>query len=116
MNFTREQKLVDQAQFDAVFNKAKKVSHRYMLALYRANQVNFARLGVIVSKRVAKKAVSRNRIKRTVRESFRANKSRLTGIDVIVLLRQINGEINKTELREVIDQLWEKLIAGRQGI
>ena len=106
---------MNQAEFDLVFSKAKKANHKFMLALYRPNQFNFARLGVIVSKRVAKRAVSRNRIKRAVRESFRANKTRLEGIDVIILLRQINGTVSKAELRGVIDQLWEKLIAGRQS-
>jgi ribonuclease P protein component len=65
-----------------------------------------------VGKRVAKKAVSRNQIKRVIRESFRFQQKKLSGIDIIVIARQQCDKLSKQKLREGIEQLWEKLITA----
>lgn len=54
----------------------------------RPNGLVHARIGIIASKRVAPRAVDRNRAKRLVREVFRAMRYRLTGTDVVVQLRR----------------------------
>jgi ribonuclease P protein component len=43
-----------------------------------------ARLGLLVSKREARSAVARNRIKRRIREAFRLEQAGLAGLDVLV--------------------------------
>ena len=43
-----------------------------------------ARLGLIVGKRVDKRAVARNRIKRELREAFRLQKAQLPALDIVV--------------------------------
>jgi len=106
--FSRKQRLTQQTEFDAVFGQAKKINHRFLLALYIKNQFKQGRLGIIVGKRVSKSAVTRNRIKRLVRESFRKTQNRLQGLDIIVLIRQHCPVDDNTQLKEAIDQLWEK--------
>lgn len=69
------------------------------------------RIGIIVSKRVAKQAVIRNRIKRIIRESFRLQQPGLSGADIIVIARSECRNMDKKSLREVADSLWQKLIA-----
>lgn len=113
MDFSRKRRLVNQAEYDSVFSKAKKVNKKHLLALYRTNSHDFARLGIIVGKKTAKSAVTRNQIKRAIRESFRAKKDQINAIDIIVLARQGCGSLTKTELREEMDQLWDKLIASQ---
>ena len=54
----------------------------------RPNDGSVARLGIITSKRVASRAVDRNRAKRLVREAFRRMRHRLGGVDVVVQLRR----------------------------
>jgi ribonuclease P protein component len=49
--------------------------------------MEIARVGTIVAKRYARKAVLRNKVRRLIRESFRHNKSLLAGLDLVVLLR-----------------------------
>lgn len=115
MDFSRKRRLVTQAEYDLVFKKANKVNQKYLLALYRTNSVDFARVGIIVSKKTAKSSPTRNKIKRITRESFRAIQSQLKGIDIIVLARQNCGALSKTELREAINQLWDKLIACQKN-
>lgn len=50
-----------------------------------------ARLGIIASKRIAPRAVDRNRAKRLVREAFRSLRHGLGGRDVVVQLRRRPG-------------------------
>lgn len=52
------------------------------------NDLTHARLGIIASKRVAPRAVDRNRGKRLIREAFRKLRHRFGGLDIVVQLRR----------------------------
>lgn len=52
------------------------------------NGSTLARLGMVTAKKVAPRAVDRNRVKRIVREVFRLWRPRLSGLDVVVRLRR----------------------------
>jgi ribonuclease P protein component len=58
------------------------------MVFVRPNGLDHARVGIIAAKRIAPRAVDRNRAKRLVRETFRAMRHRLNGIDVVVQLRR----------------------------
>ena len=52
-----------------------------MTAFIRRNEVGRHRLGITASKRVARLAVDRNRMKRLLREMFRLSEETLQGIE-----------------------------------
>ena len=110
--FSKNQRLLTKAEFQSVFDQAKKINQRYLLLLFKKNTQPSSRLGIIVSKRVAKKAVTRNRIKRTIRESFRQWQQKITGFDIIIIARQQCDVQDNKKLREGLDLLWQKLIAS----
>lgn len=58
------------------------------------NQKSFARLGIIAAKRIAPHAVTRNYLKRLIRESFRLRQDGLGGYDVLVRVRR---PVSRTE-------------------
>ncbi|MBV8801427.1 MAG: ribonuclease P protein component [Gammaproteobacteria bacterium] len=116
MRFPRNNRLVIQAEYQSLFKKAHKVSHRFLKILFKKNHCLQGRLGLIVAKRVAKKAVTRNQIKRVIRESFRLHQEKLMGIDIIVIARQPCDIISKQVLREGIDKLWEKLLTSQSNV
>ncbi len=62
-----------------------------------------ARLGLAISKKCAKRAVDRNRIKRVTREWFRT--SDLHGIDVVVTGKHGLAALSSAELRSSLDAL-----------
>jgi len=62
----------------------------------RANNFKLARLGITVSRKTSSIAVVRNRLKRQVRESFRAWQNELKGMDLVVVARSAaTGKQNK---------------------
>ena len=55
----------------------------------RANGLPHGRLGLAVSRKVARTAVARNYARRVVREHFRRNASALVGLDLVVSPRRV---------------------------
>jgi len=109
LTYPRKYRLVTKAEFKSVFDNAQKISQKHLLVLYKPNQYLYSRLGLVVAKRFANKAVSRNRIKRVLRESFRHSFENLKGMDIIIIARYQCDTLTKHKLREGIDKLWEKL-------
>jgi len=61
-----------------------------------------------VSRRVSKKAVDRNRIRRQIRESFRLWRDRLETRDYVVVARSAARDADRRVLREKLEQLWQR--------
>ncbi|MBS4058125.1 MAG: ribonuclease P protein component [Bacteroidales bacterium] len=66
------------------------------------NQLGFARLGLIVPKKVISTAAGRNRVKRLLREWFRLSQSDLDNVDIIARLKAKTGahHTDETALKE----------------
>ncbi len=65
------------------------------------------RLGITVTKKVGT-AVTRNRIKRIVREHFRNNKTRLpNGIDIHIIAKNSSATRNSIEMRHSLHRLFD---------
>lgn len=112
--FRPYERLRSSADFDQVFNKPKKTAVNGLLILWKQGQTTYTRIGVITSKRVSKKAVSRNRIRRIIRDSFRNTKNQLGLLDIIVIARHPCAHLSNAELRKETDRLWIKLKAHSQ--
>jgi ribonuclease P protein component len=81
---------------------------RYFTILARASEQTTPRLGLTVSKRVAKRAVDRNRVKRLARETFR-QLNELPNWDFVVLARPAAASATKAELRRSLERLFARL-------
>ena len=80
-----------------------------MTLLALENSLNYPRLGLAIGRKIVRRAVMRNRIKRQLRESFRLHRAAIGNLDIIILLRAGSGEITQQQLRHSIDSLWSKL-------
>ena len=107
-SFPRSVRLLDAAAFDQVLRHAVVRKRRGPLRLYAVtNTMRCARLGQIVGKRALRRAVDRNRFRRIVRESFRLNRHRLAGWDVVI---QVTGPFEHSdEVRSALTHLWREL-------
>ena len=74
------------------------------------NSENYPRLGLVVSRKVNKRAVVRNRIKRVVRESFRCNKDHLAGLDIVVIAKPAAASAENKQLLTSIERHWQQLV------
>jgi ribonuclease P protein component len=105
----REARLRRAADFAALRHASGRLGGRCFHVRYQANALGHARLGLAISKRVSKRAVERNRIKRLLRESFRRVRAELPSVDLVVMAREQAAGLPGTELLAEIDALWRKL-------
>jgi ribonuclease P protein component len=85
LGFSRQNRLISFAQIKEVL-KQKKINAAPVLALYFSpNNLPQTRLGIICAKKNVPLAAERNRFKRLVREFFRLNQEKLTGLDLVVV-------------------------------
>jgi ribonuclease P protein component len=111
LDYARDRRIVKTDEFSSVF-RLRPIQRTAHFVLYaRANQLDKARLGVVVAKRLAPRAVTRNAVKRAARELFR--QSALPAVDCIVRLsKPVNAKSGpavtaglKTALRAELTQL-----------
>lgn len=76
--------------------------------LTRPNELGYPRLGLAVSRKVAKSAVARNRLKRIGRESFRRRQHDLGGVDCVVLGRPGASEQDNAVLFASLERHWRR--------
>ena len=110
LQYSRNYRLLCAKEFDAVFSKGKKIVDRSFMLVVSRNQLEHARLGLIVSKKTGGKlAVDRNRIKRVIRESFRHQQHQLDGLDIVVVTRGGANNVTNFNLRLELDKQWNRL-------
>jgi len=109
---TRAQRLTKRAEFDSILQDADIQLTRYPVRLVaKTNTLEFARLGMTVSKKNVRMAVDRNRVKRLLREWFRANREHFRSYDVVLSVREYvrPGDPLKAALAKVL-QAWDQRV------
>ena len=87
-----------------------KASHEAFLLLAKRSERPQPRLGFIIARKKASRAVDRNRIKRCVRESFRQMQGNFPPMDIVFLARQDVARLDKPTLHTVCRDAFRKLI------
>lgn len=105
----RDARLRRAGDFAALRQASGRLGGRCFSVRWRPNELDHARLGLAISKRVSKRAVERNRIKRLVRESFRRVRLGLPSIDLVVMAREAAAGVPGDELLAELDALWRRL-------
>ena len=116
MRFPRRVRLTEPDDYQRVFKGCRhRLSNRWMTLLARPNELERPRLGMAISRKVARNAVARNRIKRVIRESFRHWQTQLGAVDIVILGRPgIAAQPGKV-LDAALGKLWTQLIEKCAG-
>lgn len=101
-------RLLKAVEFRRVFDKPVKSSDKFFTVLARVNDVRHPRLGLAISKRNARHAVTRNRIKRVVRESFRLS-ALIDSVDVVVMITANGARAENAMLFRSLDRHWQTI-------
>lgn len=97
------------AEFQAVFKGGRRLSSPQLrLFAHVRAEATEPRLGVAVSKKVDKRAVGRNRIKRLARELFRRERHRLPPGDYVLIAQPGASALESEALRTQWAQLLER--------
>ncbi len=106
--FPRAARVRTKSEFERVF-KAGRRSADALLTLYWLEDPTPARLGLAVSRRVDPRAVGRNRIKRALREGFRALRPELRGGAYVLVARAAAAGADAGALRGALTRGLHKL-------
>ncbi|MEJ2060780.1 MAG: ribonuclease P protein component [Gammaproteobacteria bacterium] len=107
--FPRPARLLTSAQFARVFSRPERSGDRAFTLLARVNECGHARLGLAISRKCAKRAVDRQRLKRLIRESFRHHQHGLPCIDIVVMCKPPAVELSNHDVFESLDKHWRRL-------
>ncbi len=108
--FTKKDRLLHHEQFQNVFQNPQRVGHSYLTILFIKNNLLNPRLGLVTAKKQFKKAVTRNFLKRTLKELFRNRKKELPSIDIIMIPKKGLDVLSRNDLTKLMDTQWERLV------
>lgn len=105
----RENRLKRKNDFDKVVQGGSYVSERFLILKFQSNGLNLTRAGFVVSRKVSRKAVLRNKIKRRLREALRGELSRLkNGFDLVFFAKSAIEEKEFSDIQSVVKRLLQK--------
>jgi ribonuclease P protein component len=97
-------------EFRRVFERPRRLAGNGLTVLVRRGTTPPGpRLGLAISKRCARRAVDRNRIKRITRESFRNRAVTLPPVDVVVVCARDVLQLSQERLRETLENAWDRI-------
>lgn len=100
---SRDQRLRRREDFESVRRRGRRVSNRLLVVSAAPSQLLVTRWGLSVSKRVGG-SVTRNRVKRLIRENARTFDS-VPGNDVIIIARSGVADATYREVRQALREL-----------
>ena len=107
--FKKADRLLKRSEYLKLAQHGRRTENRFFIAVFHPDQNGHTRLGITVTKRVGN-AVTRNRIKRQVREYFRLNRDQIRGcwrINIIAKVSSAAGE--STEIRAALKNLTDRI-------
>lgn len=107
--FSRGQRLLAAEDFKRVFAKACKAGNGQFTLLAIPNELGYARLGMAISRKAARLAVQRNRIKRQLREYFRLHHHELSAMDLVIMAKPGAATLDKKALQRSITHAFGQL-------
>jgi ribonuclease P protein component len=112
LSFTSGDRLHTAAEFSAVFSNRRVLRGERFDLHYRPNEGGSARLGLVIAKKLARRAVLRNLLKRLGREAFRQARAELPAFDLVLRLAKpvaSAGRATRQTARMEIDALLLRL-------
>jgi len=106
---SEKNRLKKEKDFQKVIQKGKKAGEDFLILRSLRNKLKRTRIGFVVSRKIAKKAVLRNKIKRRLREAVRPNLAKVkSGYDLIFFTKKgIEGK-DFWQIKEAVSKLLQR--------
>lgn len=109
--FARRYRLTKTDEYSSVFGFRRAIRGKWLMLHYqpRADGETDARLGLVVAKKLLKRAIDRNKVKRVARDIFRRQRANLPSCDLIVRLasrpQPLDGRLIAEDLAGLLAKL-----------
>lgn len=108
-SLSKKRRLHKATEFQAVIRFRRTVSGEFLQFCVKPSNLDHPRLGLIVAKKLERRAVRRNRLKRLLREIFRKHQQELDKMDCIFRLQRSLAQIDSVRIRQEAEMLILKL-------
>ncbi len=111
--FPKADRILKRPDFVHLSKSGIKIQNKNFIAAFQKGCIDRTRIGITVSKRVGG-AVSRNRLKRLIREFFRLNKHHLPGyLDINIIAKKKASERSSKEIHASLQEIFDKIARRR---
>lgn len=109
MHFENTDGIKKDSEFRRVYKHGKSFANRYLVIYVLKNRLGTSRVGISISKKVGN-AVTRNRIRRLIKENYRLNidEKIKPGYDIVFIARVSSSNAGFEEIDKSIKQLAKK--------
>lgn len=96
-------------EFHRVYKRGKSVVNRFVVMYWLPNKLGVNRIGISVSKKVGN-AVTRNRVKRLIREVYRVNGEGIRqGYDIVFVARVRTNQATYQDIKRAMKTVMKKI-------
>lgn len=97
----KENRITKNIEFQRIYKKGEFFATKLIHFKYLNNNLPLTRVGFVISTKVSKSAVKRNKIKRVIREVFRLNLDKIKkGMDIVVIVKPGAIELERTDIEK----------------
>lgn len=108
MALNKKNRLKRKKDFEGVFKGGKAVKGNFLFAKYLKNDLGLPRFAFIVSAKVSRKAVVRNRIRRVLSDISRARLKELHPLDIILIADKKAAEAPREKIEQDLESIFQK--------
>jgi len=105
----KENRLKKEKEFEAVFKGGRTIKGKSVFLRYLINGTDKTKVGFVVSKKISKLAVVRNKAKRRMRDIVRLKKDGLKeGLSIVIISLPSITKLTYKEIKEDLENLLSK--------
>jgi len=107
--FGRKNHLRDKKEFEKIYKQGKTIIGDFLFLKIIKNNLNTNHFGWVVSLKVSKKAVARNRIRRRLKEISRENSKDIKpGFNILIIAKPNIVDKEFQEIKKELEELFQK--------
>lgn len=109
MALNKKNRLKKKRDFERVFKEGRAVKGNFLFAKYLKNDLGFSRFAFIVSSKVSRKAVVRNKVRRMLSDISGARMKEFGPVDITVIADKKVTEAPRDKIEQDLESVFRKI-------